>query len=54
MSLKLHKLDLHVHSPASHDFADKTVTAEQIVEQAQKIGLHAIAITDHKLPLALT
>ncbi|MBU6431650.1 PHP domain-containing protein, partial [Patescibacteria group bacterium] len=47
MSLKLRKLDLHVHSPASHDFADKKVTAEQIVEHAQNVGLDAIAITDH-------
>jgi len=47
MSLKLRKLDLHVHSPASHDFDNKSVTAEQIIEQAQKMGLDAIAITDH-------
>lgn len=47
MSLKLRKLDLHVHTPASHDFADKTVNADQIVAHAQKVGLDAIAITDH-------
>src|SRR3989344_681576 len=47
MSLKLRKLDLHVHTPASHDFADKAVTAAQIVEHAQKIGLDAMAVTDH-------
>lgn len=48
MSLRIKKLDLHVHSPASHDFADKKVTAEQIVEHAQKVDLlDAIAITDH-------
>lgn len=47
MSLQLRKLDLHVHSPASHDFNDKSVTAKQIVEHCQKIGLDAIAITDH-------
>ena len=47
MSLKLRKLDLHVHTPASHDFADKAITAEQVVEQAKKVGLDAIAITDH-------
>lgn len=47
MSLKLRKLDLHVHTPASHDFNDKNVTAEQIIEHAQKVGLDAIAVTDH-------
>ncbi len=47
MSLKLRKLDLHVHTPASHDFADKAVTADQIVAHAQGIGLDAIAVTDH-------
>ena len=47
MSLELKKLDLHVHSPTSHDFGDKTITAENIIEHAQKIGLDAIAITDH-------
>lgn len=47
MSLQLRKLDLHVHTPASHDFIDKSVTADQIVEEAQKNGLDAIGITDH-------
>jgi len=47
MSLKLKKLDLHTHSPASHDFVDKTATAEQIVAHAQSKGLDAIAVTDH-------
>lgn len=47
MSLELKKLDLHVHTPASHDFDDKTITAEQIIIHAQKMGLDAIAITDH-------
>ena len=47
MSLKLRKLDLHVHTPASHDFADKAITADKLIEQAQKVGLDAIAITDH-------
>lgn len=47
MSLKLRKLDLHVHTPASHDFLDKKVTAEQIISKAKSVGLDAIAITDH-------
>lgn len=47
MSLQLKKLDLHVHTPASYDFCNKKVTADQIVDQAIKVGLDAIAITDH-------
>ncbi|MEX2181892.1 MAG: PHP domain-containing protein [Gemmatimonadaceae bacterium] len=47
MSLQLHKLDLHVHTPASHDFLDKTVSAGDIVARCQEIGLSAIAVTDH-------
>ena len=45
--LKYKKMDLHVHTPASHDFKDKEITPEQIVEHCQNIGLDAIAITDH-------
>jgi hypothetical protein len=47
MSLLIRKLDLHVHTPASHDFADKTVTAIQIVQHAISQGFDGIAITDH-------
>ena len=45
--LNFKKFDLHVHTPASKCFADKTVTAEQIVAKALQQGLSAIAITDH-------
>ena len=45
--LKYKKMDLHVHTPASHDFKNKEITPEQIVEHCQSIGLDAIAITDH-------
>ena len=45
--LSFQKIDLHVHTPASHDFKDKTVTPEQIVQQAISTGLRGIAITDH-------
>lgn len=36
-------VDLHIHSTAS----DGTLTPEQIVEEARRIGLTAIAIADH-------
>ncbi|KUO52222.1 MAG: hypothetical protein APF76_04060 [Desulfitibacter sp. BRH_c19] len=45
--LQFKKFDLHVHTPGSHDFQDKTVTAEQIVKKALEKGLRGIAITDH-------
>jgi hypothetical protein len=45
--LRFEKFDLHVHTPASYDFNDKTVTPIQIVEEAISKGLKAIAITDH-------
>jgi len=41
------KVDLHIHTPASHDYEDKDVTPEAIVEKALSKGLDAIAITDH-------
>jgi DNA repair ATPase RecN len=41
------KFDLHVHTPASHDFPDKSITARQIVEKALAEGMKGIAITDH-------
>ena len=45
--LRFRKLDLHVHTPASNDFRDRRVTADQIVDRAIATGLQGIAITDH-------
>jgi len=45
--LRYHTLDLHIHTPASRCFADKTVTAKQIVDAAVAAGLDGIAVTDH-------
>ena len=45
--LKFQKFDLHVHTPASHDFTDKKITPEQIIKQALDKNLRGIAITDH-------
>jgi ABC-type lipoprotein export system ATPase subunit/histidinol phosphatase-like PHP family hydrolase len=41
-------LDLHVHSPASHDWRDGAVSANDLVTQALAEGLDGIAITDHE------
>ena len=45
--LSFKKLDLHVHTPASSCFADRAVTAQQIVDSAVSAGLAGLAITDH-------
>lgn len=45
--LRFKKLDLHLHTPASKCFGDKSVTPEAIVNQALKSGLSGIAVTDH-------
>ena len=40
-------LDLHLHTPASRCFGDKSVTAEMIVAEAMQKGLAGMAVTDH-------
>jgi len=45
--LSYKKLDLHIHSPASYDYHNTKVTADEIVAKALEMGLDAIAITDH-------
>jgi hypothetical protein len=53
-------LDLHVHTPSSHDFADRALDPEgrrkqieEIIRKARTVGLHAIAITDHNVVTAI-
>ncbi len=41
------KADLHVHTPKSMCYSDKSITMEQIVDAALATGLEVIAITDH-------
>ncbi len=45
------RVDLHAHSPASHDFqTDVTAAADAAhrwMESARDAGLHAVAVTDH-------
>jgi PHP family Zn ribbon phosphoesterase len=45
--LHFKKLDLHVHTPASKCYIDKSHTAQQIVRSAIDNGFDGIAITDH-------
>jgi len=42
-----------VHTPASHDFLDKKIGFEKIIEKAVEAGLDGIAITDHNTVLAI-
>jgi hypothetical protein len=51
--LRLRALDLHVHTPASHDFQDKNLPLEEIVKSAKKAGLDGIAVTDHNVVSAV-
>jgi len=41
------KIDLHIHTPASKCFDDKSVIPEDIIKKAVDEKLDAIAITDH-------
>lgn len=41
------KCDLHLHTPASKCFEDKSVTPEQWVNKAIEKGLNCVAVTDH-------
>jgi len=45
--LRFRKLDLHLHTPASRCFKDKSITPENIVQEAIRKGLSGIAVTDH-------
>jgi energy-coupling factor transporter ATP-binding protein EcfA2 len=42
------RLDLHVHTPASHDWQGGEVTPEHFVERCLGAGLDGIAVTDHQ------
>ncbi len=41
------KVDLHIHTPKSMCYNDKSVTPEQIIDTALAKSLEVIAITDH-------
>ena len=43
------KWDLHFHTPASHDYKDKSVTNEQIVEGLLAAGIEVVCVTDHHI-----
>jgi PHP family Zn ribbon phosphoesterase len=47
MGLAFKKVDLHVHTPKSACYSDKSVTPGQIVDAALAASLEVIAVTDH-------
>lgn len=45
---QFYNADLHVHSfGASHDVKDTTMTVEALIDEAVRIEIHILAITDH-------
>lgn len=42
-----YKCDLHLHTPASKCFKDKSITPKQWVQRAIEQGLDCVAVTDH-------
>ncbi len=51
--LAFKKVDLHVHTPQSMCYGDKSVTPEQVVDAALAAGLEVVAITDHNTAEAI-
>jgi hypothetical protein len=45
--LKFRRLDLHIHTPASKCFKNKTIKPDDIIKKSLEMRLDAIAITDH-------
>ncbi|QEK99461.1 hypothetical protein FKG96_01165 [Olivibacter sp. LS-1] len=43
------KWDLHFHTPASYDFADKSITNKEIIENLISNDVSVVAITDHHI-----
>ncbi len=44
---KWQRIDLHLHTPGSHDYEEPDKTYLDILKQAEKRGLSMIAFTDH-------
>ncbi|MER2600412.1 MAG: RNA-binding domain-containing protein [Caldilineales bacterium] len=45
--VRWYRMDLHLHTPASDDYADKTTSYLAILKEAERRGLDIIAFTDH-------
>lgn len=44
---RFYAADLHTHTPASHDYNDKTIAPKDWVNAALAAGLDVVAVTDH-------
>jgi len=42
-----HQWDLHFHTPSSYDYADNSVTNQQMVDVLLSEGIRVVAVTDH-------
>src|SRR5262245_33138060 len=47
LGARFYAADLHLHTPASHDYRDKGASARDIVDSAIQADLELIAVTDH-------
>ncbi len=45
--MQWYRVDLHIHTPASHDYLDTNISYIDILRKAEHEGLDIIAITDH-------
>lgn len=43
------KWDLHLHTPSSYDYKDKSVTNQQIIEVLENNEIAVAAVTDHHI-----
>jgi len=43
------KWDLHVHTPASYDYKDKSLNPQKIVDKLKGLGVSVVAVTDHHI-----
>ncbi|MCP4163214.1 MAG: hypothetical protein GY760_24390 [Deltaproteobacteria bacterium] len=43
------KWDLHFHTPSSHDYENKSVTNQEIIDGLKSNGISVVAITDHHI-----
>ncbi len=41
------RIDLHIHTPASEDYAEPDASVLDILREAERRGLHMVALTDH-------
>ena len=44
---KWYKFDFHTHTPASNDYCQNNITAEEWLKKAMQTRLDCVVITDH-------